>query len=150
MLPTPSPGPVRLLDQVRERMRYLHYSLRTEVAYVHWIRRFVLWSGKRHPKEMGRAEVESFLTHLASVLRVSPATHRQALSAPLYLLYWSLINFKLIRLPALGRSDSRAKQTKLPSGLGEAGSSRAARPFAFASLGRLPSSVQSPPAANAG
>ena len=50
MLPTPRAGPVRLLDQVRERMRYLHYSLRTEVAYVHWIRRFVLWSGKRHPR----------------------------------------------------------------------------------------------------
>lgn len=85
-----------------------------------------------------------------SVLRVSPATHRQALSASLYLLYWSLINIKLLRLPAPGRSGSRAEQTKLPSGRWEAGSSQAARPYAFASLDRWPSSVRSPLAANAG
>ena len=53
---------VRLLDQMRERIRYLHYSLRTEEAYVYWIRQFVHCSGMRHPREMGAADVEAFLT----------------------------------------------------------------------------------------
>src|SRR3954451_8544306 len=57
--------PPRLLDQVRERARYLHYSLRTEKAYVYWIRMFVRWSGLRHPREMGEPEVKAFLTMLA-------------------------------------------------------------------------------------
>ena len=51
----------RLLDQVRERVRYLRYSLRTEQAYVHWVRAFVRHQGMRHPREMGHAEVEAFL-----------------------------------------------------------------------------------------
>ena len=71
----------RLLDQVRERIRYLHYSLRTAEAYVHWIRAFVRFHGLRHPVEMGAPEVESFLTWLASDRRVAVATHKQALSA---------------------------------------------------------------------
>ena len=50
-------APLRLLDQVRERIRYLHYSLRTEQAYVHWVRAYVRFHGLRHPKEMGQAEV---------------------------------------------------------------------------------------------
>lgn len=108
MLPTPGPGPVRLLDQVRERMRYLHYSLRTEVAYVHWIRRFVLWNGKRHPREMGRAEVEAFLTHLAGALRVSPATHRQALSALLFL-YKEVLGSELPWMKEIGRPPERRR-----------------------------------------
>ncbi len=70
-----------MLDRVRERLRYLHYSLRTEVAYVHWIRRIVLQSGKRRPEGVGRAEVEAFLMQLASARRASPATQRQAVSA---------------------------------------------------------------------
>ena len=52
----------RLLDQMRERVRYLHYSLRTEQAYVYWVRAFVRHVGMRHPRDMGQAEVESFLT----------------------------------------------------------------------------------------
>ena len=72
----------RLLDQVRERIRYLHYSLQTEKAYVYWVRFFVRWSGihggMRHPRELGSAEVEAFLTMLADERQVSPATHRQA------------------------------------------------------------------------
>lgn len=74
----------RLLDQVRERIRYLHYSLRTEKAYVYWTRFFVRWAGAnggmRHPRELGSAEVEAFLTMLANERQVSPATHRQALN----------------------------------------------------------------------
>jgi len=72
--------------KVRERVRYLHYSLQTEKAYVYWAKAFVLWAarsfgGFRHPRDMGQAEVESFLTMLATEKQVSPATHRQALNA---------------------------------------------------------------------
>jgi integron integrase len=75
----------RLLDRVRERVRYLHYSLRTEQAYVHWVRAFVRHHGLRHPQDMGRAEVEAFLSWLATERQVAVATHRQALSALLFL-----------------------------------------------------------------
>jgi integron integrase len=68
-----------------ERLRYLHYSLRTEEAYVYWVRGFVRWSGMRHPREMGEAEVRGYLTMLANERRVAAATHRQALSALLFL-----------------------------------------------------------------
>ena len=70
----------RLLDQLRERLRYKHYSLRTEQVYVYWVRFFIRWNGLRHPKEMGVAEVERFLTYLATERRVSASTHKQALS----------------------------------------------------------------------
>lgn len=79
------PAPPRLLDQVRERARYLHYSLRTEKAYVYWVRMFVRWSGMRHPRDMGEPEVRAFLTMLATQRRVSSSTHNQALSALLFL-----------------------------------------------------------------
>src|SRR5215211_3601921 len=75
----------RLLDQVRERARYLHYSLATEKAYLYWVRFFVRWHGLRHPRDMGAPEVESFLTMLATQRRVSSSTHNQALSALLFL-----------------------------------------------------------------
>ncbi len=85
-MPPASPRPApRLLAQLRERMRYLHYSLRTERAYVYWSRFFIRWHGLRHPREMGAAEVEAFLTMLATQRRVSAATHGQALSAILFL-----------------------------------------------------------------
>jgi len=75
----------RLLDQVRERIRYLHYSLKTENAYLHWVRFFVRWSGLRHPREMGAPQVEAFLSMLANERKVSASTHNQALSALLFL-----------------------------------------------------------------
>ena len=71
----------RLLDQVREATRRLHYSLRTEDAYVLWIKRFILLHGKRHPLEMGEPEVVAFLTHLAVHEDVAASTQNQALSA---------------------------------------------------------------------
>jgi integron integrase len=74
-----------LLDQVRGKIRLKHYSLRTEQAYVDWIRRFILHSGKRHPRDMGAAEVEAFLTHLAVVGKVAASTQSQAKSALLFL-----------------------------------------------------------------
>jgi integron integrase len=82
---TPPLQSTRLLDQVRERARYLHYSLRTEKAYLYWVRFYVRWHGLRHPRDMGASEVESFLTMLATQRRVSTSTHNQALSALLFL-----------------------------------------------------------------
>ncbi len=62
---TEAPTKKKLLDEVRDLIRVKHYSLRTEQAYVQWIRRYILFHGKRHPREMGRQEIEAFLTHLA-------------------------------------------------------------------------------------
>jgi site-specific recombinase XerD len=75
----------RLLDQVRGKVRLKHYSLRTEQAYLDWIKRFIRHHGKRHPREMGAAEVEAFLTHLAVAGRVAASTQNQAKSAILFL-----------------------------------------------------------------
>ncbi len=75
----------RLLDQLRGAIRVRHYSIRTEEAYVDWARRFILFHGKRHPKEMGAGEVTAFLTHLALERNVSASTQNQAKSALLFL-----------------------------------------------------------------
>ena len=75
----------RLLDQVRERLRVKHYSLRTEDAYLHWIKRFILFHDRKHPREMGGAQVEAFLSHLATEGRVAASTQNQALSSLLFL-----------------------------------------------------------------
>lgn len=75
----------RLLDRVREALRVRHYSHRTEKAYVGWIRRFILFHGKRHPESMGAREVESFLSSLASADRVAASTQNQALAALMFL-----------------------------------------------------------------
>jgi integron integrase len=77
--------PKKLLDQVRERIRMKHYSIRTEQAYVSWIRRFILFHNKRHPGDMGKPEIETFLTHLAVSLKVSSSTQNQAFNALLFL-----------------------------------------------------------------
>lgn len=66
--------PQKLLDQVREKIRLKHYSIRTEEAYVSWIKRFILYHDKKHPKEMGRQEIEAFLSHLAKDLNVASST----------------------------------------------------------------------------
>lgn len=83
--PLPTLHSTRLLDQVRERVRYLHYSLRTKEAYLYWIRFFIRWHGMKHPRDMGAEEVQSFLTMLATQRRVSSSTHNQALSALLFM-----------------------------------------------------------------
>ena len=75
----------RLLEQLREAIRYKHYSYRTEQAYVHWVRRFILFCGKQHPATLGEAEVTRFLNHLAVDRQVAAATQDQALSALLFL-----------------------------------------------------------------
>ncbi|HES76823.1 MAG TPA: integron integrase [bacterium] len=80
----PAPAP-KLLDLVRDRIRVKHYSIRTETSYVQWIKRFILFHNKQHPRDMGAAEVEAFLTHLAVAGDVSASTQNQALSALLFL-----------------------------------------------------------------
>lgn len=84
-MPENSPQPPKLLEQLRNRVRFKHYSLATERQYVHWVKRFILFHNKRHPNEMGSAEVEAFLTHLAVDGHVSASTQNQALSALLFL-----------------------------------------------------------------
>ena len=81
----PGSGRPRLLDEVRRRLRLKHYSLRTEQAYLYWIRRYIRANSLRHPREMGGAEVERFLSDLARRDRVAPSTQNQALSALLFL-----------------------------------------------------------------
>ncbi|MBM3343427.1 MAG: integron integrase [Betaproteobacteria bacterium] len=92
----------RLLDQVRERIRYKHFSLSTERIYVHWIRAFVHFHNLRHPREMGKPELEAFLTWLAAERQVSASTHRQALSALLFL-YGEVLGVALPWLDEIGR-----------------------------------------------
>jgi integrase len=78
-------GKPKLLDQVRQLLRLRHYSLRTEEAYVAWIRRYILFHGKRHPRELGEGYVSAFLSALALRGRVAASTQNQALSALLFL-----------------------------------------------------------------
>jgi site-specific recombinase XerD len=83
--PPPTPQQPRLLDRVRAVIRARHYSRRTEKAYAAWIRRFILFHGKRHPTEMGAAEVTQFLSALVVDKDVAASTQNQALSAILFL-----------------------------------------------------------------
>jgi site-specific recombinase XerD len=80
-----SDKPPELMVQIRDQIRVLHYSIRTEDAYIGWVKRFIYFHNKRHPLEMGKSEVEAFLTHLAVERRVSSSTQSQAKSAILFL-----------------------------------------------------------------
>jgi integron integrase len=82
---TPAGQKPKLLDQVREAIRVRHYSLRTEKAYVQWVKRFILFHNKRHPQYMGETEIGQFLSSLATDARVSASTQNQALNALLFL-----------------------------------------------------------------
>lgn len=82
--PHPS-NPPKLLDQLRARIRTMHYSIRTEEVYTDWVRRFILFHRKRHPQNMGAAEVEAFLSYLANERHVSSSTQNQAKAALLFL-----------------------------------------------------------------
>lgn len=101
----------RLLGQVRERIRYLHYSFSTEKLYVYWVRFFIRWHGLKHPRDMGAQEVENFLTMLATERRVSPSTHNQALSALLFL-YREVLG---IDLPWLDNINRPTRARRIPS-----------------------------------
>jgi integron integrase len=112
----PDKGSKRLVDRVREAIRARHYSRRTEQAYWHWIRRFILFHGKRHPATMGAAEVTAFLSWLASERKVAAATQGQALSALLFL-YGEVLGEKLPWLDELVRAQ---RPVRLPAVLTQA------------------------------
>jgi len=96
-------GKPRFLDRVRTELRARHYSRRTEDAYVGWIRRYILFHGKRHPQEMAEPEVNTFLTHLAVSERVSASTQNQALAALLFL-YRTVLGLKMGDLSGVVRA----------------------------------------------
>lgn len=98
----------KLLDQLRERIRLLHYSPRTEEVYVHWCRAFIRFHGVRHPMEMGGPEVEAFLGWLAGERQVSASTHKQALSALLFL-YTKVLGAQLPWMSEVGRPRVRRR-----------------------------------------
>lgn len=102
---------IRLLDQVKERLRYLHYSLSTEKLYVYWVRFFIRWHGLKHPRDMGAKEVENFLTMLATERKVSASTHNQALSALLFL-YREVLG---VTLPWLDNLNRPTRSRRIPS-----------------------------------
>ena len=117
----------KLLDRMRRVLRTGHYSLRTEEAYIHWVRRFVRFHGLRHPRELGKREVEAFLTHLAIDRHVAPSTQNLALNGILFL-YQKVLELELpwlddvVRAPrkanmpvVLDRSEIRAVLAELPS-----------------------------------
>jgi site-specific recombinase XerD len=103
--------PPRLLDLVRDAIRRRHYSYRTEQAYVYWIKRFIYFSGKRHPKDLGAAEVTAFLNHLAGERDVAASTQNQALSALLFLYKETLAQ----PLPWLDGLERAKRPARLPS-----------------------------------
>lgn len=103
-------SPPRLLDQLRERLRYRHYSLSTEKLYVYWARFFIRFHGLRHPRDMGGPQIEAFLSHLANERQVSSSTHKQALSAILFL-YKEVLGQDLPWMQQIGRPRT---QTRLP------------------------------------
>lgn len=92
--------PKKLLDQVREVMRLKHYAYRTEETYVQWIRRYILFHDKRHPTEMGRPEIEAFLTDLAVNQQVAASTQNQALNAVLFL-YHKVLGIEIVGINAV-------------------------------------------------
>ena len=103
-------SPPKLLEQVKGRIRFKHYSIRTEQAYLGWIKRFIWHFGKRHPQDMGAVEVEAFLTHLAVAGRVAASTQNQAKSALLFL-YKEVLG---VELPWLDGVESARASKRLP------------------------------------
>lgn len=111
MINTPAESqPPKLLEQVVTRMRVKHYSLRTEKSYVDWIKRYIWHHGKRHPKDLGAAEVEAFLSHLAVTRNVSASTQNQAKSALLFL-YKEVLG---VQLPWLDNVTQAKAPKRLP------------------------------------
>lgn len=104
------PAKPKLLDQLRDRIRLKHYSRRTEDAYLDWAKRYILYHNKTHPQEMGKQEVEAFLTHLATERNVAAATQNQA-KAALQFLYKEVLE---IQLPWLDEVEQAKKPKRLP------------------------------------
>jgi len=101
---------MKLLDQVRDSIRKRHYSIRTEEAYVNWIKRYILFHGKRHSKDMGEREIAAFISHLATGRKVASSTQNQALNAIVYL-YKHVLR---IDIGDLGHMERAKKPEKLP------------------------------------
>ena len=108
--------PVKLLDRVRHKIRLKHYSIRTEKAYVSWIRRYIYFHNKRHPREMGRGEIEAFLTDLAVNGNISASTQNQAFNALLFL-YKQVLNIGVF-------DEVDALRAKKPQGVVSMGSNQ--------------------------
>jgi integrase len=100
----------KLLDQVRNLIRAKHYSIRTEETYVGWVRKFILFHGKKHPKDMGEKEISAFLTHLAVNRNVAASTQNQAFNALLFL-YRNVLGIEFGELKNVQRAK---KPRKLP------------------------------------
>ena len=90
--------PPKLLDQVRQKVRYLHYSRKTEQSYTHWIRRYILFHNKKHPKDMGGKEVARFLSYLVNKENIAASTQNQALAA-LVFLYKKILDIDVGEIP---------------------------------------------------
>jgi integron integrase len=101
---------MKLLDQVRDVIRKKHYSIRTEEAYVQWIKRFILFHSKRHPKDMGEKEISAYISYLASHGKVASSTQNQALNAIVFL-YKQVLK---IEIGDLGQMERAKKPEKLP------------------------------------
>lgn len=129
--PASTPRASRLMDQVRGRIRRFGLALRTEEAHCGWIRRFILYHGKRHPRDMGSAEMEAFLTELASRHGVAASTQNQALAALLFL-YREVLSIDLPWMNDIQRAtDSGANRAFKGRGCARA------RPDSFAALAGL-------------
>ncbi|MFE1746906.1 phage integrase N-terminal SAM-like domain-containing protein [Coleofasciculus sp. H7-2] len=106
------PRPKKLLDQLRDAIRLKHYAYRTEETYVQWVRRYILFHDKRHPTEMGRVEIETFLTHLAVQEQVAASTQNQALNAILFL-YREVLSLEVSEVNAIRAKRSQYLPTVL-------------------------------------
>ena len=129
------PPPPRLLDQLRQEVRTLHYSIRTEQAYVHWVRAFIRFHGLQHPADLPHGAVGAFLSWLATTQNVSVSTHKQALSALLFLYQ------KVLRLPVPWLADiarpQRAPRLPVVLSQDEVGGVLAALPDTHRLFGQL-------------
>jgi len=103
-------NPPKLLDQVRDKLRVKHYSIRTEQTYLDWIKRYIYFHGKRHPKDLGARDIEAFLTHLAVVGTVAASTQNLAKSSILFL-YREVLE---IQLPWLDNVTQAKAPKRLP------------------------------------
>jgi integrase len=103
--------PAKLLDRVRYRIRVRGYSIRTEQSYVSWRRRFILFHNKRHPQDMGKSEIEAYLTYLAVARHVSPSTQNQAFNALLFL-YRNVLE---IEFPENRNANRSKRPVRLPT-----------------------------------
>lgn len=99
---------VKVLDQLRERIRYMHYSIRTEETYVYWVRLFIRFHGRRHPATLSGPDVEAFLSWLANTRKVAVSTHKQALAALLFF-YGKVLGVELPWMKEIGRPQTKQR-----------------------------------------